>query len=489
MKHCTAAILALLVVMLFARFQVLAVAQPAPYVLTDKPLYTLRDKQVLLQGAGYEPKQTYYVWLQGPLDNLTRSTGIGFVTTENGEIPSILPVTAPPTVTLTIEAASPVGTYLVSISNSSTTDLAVAQVHYGIWGTSKSLYQRTETVQTTGGGILPKATLKMTIQNPTGAQVYDATVAADETGLFQATWKTTPDALTESYSIIIHGTGTRDDPAAEFLSILRFTVTPATLNVTVHAQPDGPYQRTEKVSAEFVIRYPDATAVTNIREGILPVGFYAGQIKRAELALVASDATSGIWVAERNIQMNATLDTSYRFVIAANAFDDGYGNTGPERDVETDMFTVVPAKLQVSTSLNSTRYEIPLETVTVYVRPSYPDGSPVTNATIRARLSTAGSMVNASVGYDKNAAVWVVTYSYSLGDLLRPGAWTLSVEASDAYGNSGSAAQEIIAEPYYFIGILLVVIFAVLVVRWFLSRYWHRLYLRAKRVSSAFRTR
>jgi hypothetical protein len=489
MKRCPTMIVALLVVMVLIRFQVLAVAQPIPYVLTDKPLYTSRDKQVLLQGAGYEPKQTYYVWLQGPLDNLTRSTGIGFVTTENGEIPSILPVTAPPTVSLPIESSSPPGTYLVSISNSTTVDSAVARAHYGIWGTSKYLYQRTETVQTKGGGILPKASVKVTIQNPTGAQVYDMTVAANETGSFEATWKIPPDAVTESYSILVHGIGTRDDPVTEFVSISRFTVTPATLIVAVHGQPDGPYERTQKVSAKFVTLYPDSTPVVTIKEGLMPVAFYAGQIKRAELALVASDPTSGIWAAERKIQRNATLDAEYRFVMVANAFDDGYGNTGPEKNVETDSFTVVPATLQVSVSLNSTHYQIPLDTITAYVSVSYPDGSPVTNATVRAWLSSADSISNASVTYDKTAAVWVVGYRFSLGDLLRPGAWTLSMKAADIYGNFGSASLEIVAEPYYFIAILLLAVFALLMVRWFLSKYWHRLYLRAKRASSSFRDR
>ena len=481
--------MALLAVMLLVRFNVLAVAQPTPYVLTDKPLYTSRDKQVLLQGAGYEPKQTYYVWLQAPLDNLTHSTGIGFVTTENGEIPSILPVTAPPTVSLPIESASPLGTYLVSISNSTTVDSAVARAHYGIWGTSKYLYQRTETVQTSGGGVLPKASLKMTIQNPTGAQVYDTALATNETGSFRASWKIPPDAATESYSILIHGTGTRDEPAAEFVSISRFTVAPAILNVTVHAQPDGPYQRTQKVSAEFVIRYPDSTPVVKMREGLMPVAFYAGQLKRAELALVASDTTSGIWAAERKIQRNATLETSYRFVMVANAFDDGYGNIGPEENVETDSFTVLPATLQVSISVNSTQYQVPLDTVTAYVKANYPDGLPVTNATVRAWFNSAGSTANASTTYHETAAVWVATYRFSLGDLARPGGWTLTVETADIYGNSGSASLEIVAEPYYFIAILLLLVFALLLARWFLSKYWHRLYLRAKRVSSAFRDR
>ena len=489
MKRFHGTILALLAIMLFIRFQPLTVAQTTPYVLTDKPLYTSRDRQVLLQGAGYQPRQTYHVWLQSPLDNSTCNTGISFVTTENGEIPSILPVTAPPTVSLPIESTSPFGTYLVSISDLTTLDSGVAQAHYGVWGTSKYVYQRTETVQTSGGGIFPKTSLKVTIQSPTGVQVYDTTLAADEAGFFQVAWKIPVDAVTESYSILVHGTGTRDDPAAEFVSILRFTVTPVTLIVAVHGQLHGSYERTQKVAAEFVVLYPDSTPVVTMREGLMPVAFYAGQLKRAELALVASDPTSGIWVAERVIKRNATLDAEYKFVMKANAFDDGYGNTGPENDVETDSFTVVPARLQLSIELNSTHYQVPFDTITAYVRVSYPDGSPVTNVTLRAWLSGAGSTGNASVTYDKTTETWVVGYGFSWVDLLKLGARTLSVEAADVYGNSGSASLEIAAEPYYFIALVLLALFSVFVVRRFLSKYGHRLYLKAKRVFSSLRER
>jgi hypothetical protein len=460
-----------------------------PYVLTDKPLYTSRDRQVLLQGAGYEPATTYIVWLQSPLDNSTQNTGISFATTENGEIPSILPVTAPPTVLLPIELTSPLGTYLVSISNSTSADSGVARAHYGIWGTTKYVYQRTETIETRGGGVLPKASMKVTIQDPTGTQVYDKTIAANETGSFQTTWRIPPDSVTESYSILVHGTGTRDDPNAEFVSISRFLVTPATLIVVVHRQPDGRYERTQKASAEFVILYPDSTPVVSMKDGLKPVTFYAGQYRRADLELVAVDTTSGIWVAERRIQENATLSVQYRFAMVANAFDDGNRNTGPEYDIETGNFTVVPATLRVDTSLNSTHYEVPLDTVTAYVRANYPDGLPVSNATVRATLNGSGSTANATVNYDNAAAAWVASYRFSLGDVIRPGAWTLSVDVVDVYGNSGSASLEVITEPYYFIAIMVLAVFALLVARWLLSRYGRRLSLRAKRLSSSFRRR
>jgi hypothetical protein len=489
MKRGPAMILGLLVIVTFIRFQALAAAQPIPYVLTDKPLYTSRDKQVLLQGGGFAPANSYYVWLQSPVDNLTRNTGVSFVTTDKGELPSIPPATTPPAVLLPIERDGPLGTYLVSVSNSTTSDSATARAHYGVWGTDKSSYQRTEIVQARGGGILPKETLRVTIRNPAGTIVQDASVGANGTGTFLATWKIPPDALTESYAVLIQGTGTYDDTQAEFVSTSKFSVAPAMLNATIHRQPDGPYERAQKASAEFVILYPDSTPVTSIKEGLKPVAFYSGQFRRADLGLVATDPTSGIWIAERMIQKNATLGADYRFMIGANAFDDGYGNTGPEKNVETGSFAVLPATLQVGVSLNSTHYQVLLDTITAYVKASYPDGIPVMNATVRAWLSRAGSIANADVTYDKAAAVWVVSYRFSPGDLLRPGAWTLSVDTADIYGNSGSASLEIVAEPYYFIAILLLAVFALLVARWFMSRYWRRLYLRVKRVSSSFRDR
>ena len=490
MKRYPAILILLLVaVALVARFHISAMAQPAPYVLTEKPLYTLRDKQVLLQGGGYAPAKPYYVWLQTPVENSTRYTGVSFVTTENGEIPSILPVTTPPTVSLPIESTSPLGTYLLTISNSTTVDSPVAQAHYGIWGASKSVYQRTEVIRTTGGGIMPKGTLKMTIRNPGGVIVNDISVTANETGAFLATWRIPPDAMKESYTVLIQGTGTYDDSDAEFVSTSKFSVAPALLSVRVHIQPDGTYERTQKATAEFVILYPDSTPVVSMKEGLTPVAFYAGQFRRADLPLAATDTTSGIWAVERRIQRNATLGAEYRFVMPANGFDDGYGNTGPEKDVETDSFTVVPATLQVSTSLNSTTYQVPLDTITAYTQVNYPDGSSVANATVRAWLSAVGSKANATVTCDKSGGVCAIRYSFSLLDLIRLGAWTLTVEARDIYGNAGSASLGVVVEPYYFLAILIVAVVALLLARRFLSRYWRRLHLGAKRASSALRHR
>jgi len=471
----------LLVVTFAAGFPILSVAQAAPSLLTDQSFYTLRDKQVVLQGVGFKAKGSYVIWIQTPFDNSTRNSGQTFTATDKGEIP--------PGVSLPIEPTSPLGTHLVSISDLPASDTAIARAHYGIWSTDKYVYQRTEVVQVKGGGILPKGSLKATIRNPAAAFVYDATIAANETGTFVTTWKIPPDAITESYTVFIDGVGTYDYPDKEFVSISKFSVTPAVLNVTVLAQPAALYERMQIASAEFLVQYRDSTAVTSIKEGLKPATFYAGQFKVADLGLAPSGAASGIWVGQFKIPRNATLGVKYKFMLPASSFDDGYGNTGPENDIETDSFSVNPAMLRISTSFNSTHYQVPFDTMTAYTQVTYPDGGVTTNATVRGWLTYGNMKVNATVSYDEAAAVWVVKHAFTWNDLLRPGAWNLTLEAKDTYGNVGSASAEVIVEPYTVLEMMLAVIVALVVARWLLSKYWRRLYLGAKRVLSAFRGR
>jgi len=477
----TAIVVMLLAVIFIVHSPVPVTAQTRPSLVTDQALYTLRDRQVLLQGDGYTPRREYAIWLQTPLDNSTRNSGLTFVTTDKGQVP--------PAISLPIEPSSPLGTYLVSISNSTKSDAAVARAHYGIWGTDKYVYQRTEVVQARGGGVLPKTSLKVTIRDPTAAFVYDSTIAANETGSFLAAWKIQPDAITESYTVFIDGVGTYDSPNAEFVSISKFSVTPALLNVTVRGPPNLSYERMQTASTELVVQYPDSTAVTSMKDGLTPVALYAGQFKIADLSLAVSGTTSGIWIAQSKIPMNASLDVKYKFMVSASAFDDGKGNIGPGKDIETSSFGVLPATLDLNTVLNSTHYQVPFDTLIAYTQVSYPDGSSVANATVRAWLVAAGSKVNATVTRDRVNPVWIVKYAFSWGDLSRLGNWELSVEATDIYGNAGSGSLEVSAEPYTLLEILIAAAIVVLVVRWLLLRFWRHLYLGTRRVMSVLRAR
>jgi hypothetical protein len=149
----------------------------------------------------------------------------------------------------------------------------------------------------------------------------------------------------------------------------------------------------------------------------------------------------------------------------------------------------MPASLVLNTALNSTHYQIPFDAVIAYTQVSYPDGTPVSNATVQAWWIAGNIRSNATVTYDERSAVWIVRYQFLFGDLLRFGTWTLSEETNDIFGNKGSASLEVTADPYFFLAIVLIAVAAVLLVRWFLSRYWHRIYLGTKRVLTTIRRR
>ena len=103
-------------------------AKAAPSLSTDNYLYTIRDKQVTLVGSGLTPSQPYYLWIRGPGGNKTRYTGVSFTPVSGGLIP--------PDITYPLSANSQLGTYLISLSTSSTTDNAQATAHFGIWGSA-----------------------------------------------------------------------------------------------------------------------------------------------------------------------------------------------------------------------------------------------------------------------------------------------------------------------------------------------------------------
>ncbi len=217
------------------------------------PLYTLRDKQVTLVGSGYVPSQVYYIWVMGPKDNRTTYSGTSFTAISTGLIP--------PGGGLPLSANSTLGTYLVSISNSSTVDTSQARAHFGIWGTSKPLYQRTESLTILGGGLFPGVNAKLSIRNSAGDYVNTATVATDVKGNFNYTWRIPQDSATDAYRVFIDGTGTFDNAQQDYLSELTFTVTQAALTVKVSQQPDPSYQRTETAKVSLTITYPDGSPV------------------------------------------------------------------------------------------------------------------------------------------------------------------------------------------------------------------------------------
>lgn len=457
---------------------VLPPAHGAATLQTDSSLYTLRDKQVTLMGSGFGG-QNYYVWVRSPDENSTHLSGKSFSPISGGMIP--------PSVALPINADAPLGTYLVSVSTSATNDNREAVAHFGIWGTTKPLFQRTQSVRILGGGLFAGTSFKTSIRNPAGDYVHIATVVTSAQGNFNHTWRIPEDSVTETYKVIIDGTGTFDNSQQDYVSESRFTVTQATFSVGIVTQPSPSYQRTETAKITMTFKYPDGTPVLKSKANLRPVLFLQNQSTVGYATLSLTDAANGIWTAESKIPVNATPSPRYRFDLPAQSFDDGFGNKGGPADTFSEYFQISNASLRFASEVNGTVIQVPFGQVSIISRITYPDGTAFFNGTARVQVSTGSSTSTVQLSYDPAIIGWRASYSSALTDLWRVGVWKLRVEARDVYGNSGTATYEVATQPYLFIALIAILVAIVLFARWTLSRYGRKVYFRIRKIVMRFR--
>jgi hypothetical protein len=443
-------------------------------------LYTTRDKQVSLTGSGYAPNQAYYVWVKTPKNNRTLYSGTSFTALASGLIPPTIGFPIPPNATL--------GTYLVTVSNSTSADTGEARAHFGIWGTVKPLYQRTESVLMFGGGLFPGVSFKLSIRDSAGAYVKTTTIASDVSGNFNYTWRIPSDAVAGTYEVFIDGTGTFDNSQQGYVSESKFTVTPAVLAVKVAQQPSLSYQRTETATFSFGLSYPDGSPVIKSDPTIRPVTLLRNQSTVVSAAVSLIDASNGIWGSNSKIAVNATLSSKYRFLLPAMSFDDGSGNKGGAIDTYSQYFQVQNASLVIKSVVNGTQIQVPFGQVGVISRISYPDGTPMTNGTVMVSVSTDSSTHQLALKYDPTLGAWRGSYSSSLSDLWSVGKWTLQVEAADVLGNSGTSTYGVTAQPYLFLILIGGIIAVVLFSRWTISRYGRKVYFRIRKMLQRLRS-
>ena len=438
------------------------------------PLYTTRDKQITLTGSGYAANKTFYVWLKSPNDNNTHYSGTSFASLSSGLIP--------PAVAIPISPNATFGTYVLSVSDSIKRDTSDTTAHFGIWGTAKPLYQRTESVKIMGGGLFPGVSLKLSIRDPAGNYVETTTVASNVAGDFNYSWRIPQDGVAETYSIIIDGTGTFDNAQQDYVSESKFTVTPAVLTVNVAQQPNTSYERTQSPRFSMALTYPDGSPVMKSKQGLSPVTLLLNQSTVETVAVSLIDPSNGIWAADAKIPPNATPSSMYRFELPASSFDDGFGNKGGAVDTFSGYFQVHNASLVITSEVNGTQIQVPFGQVSVISKITYPDGTPVLNGTVTVFLSNSSSASKIQLMYDPALGAWRGSYSSSFWDLWRVGKWTLKVQAADLFGNSGTSTFEVAAQPYLFLVIIGVVVAVVLVGRWTVSRYGRKMYLRIRKV-------
>jgi hypothetical protein len=363
----------------------------------------------------------------------------------------------------------------------------VATAHYGIWGTVKPLYQRTETAKILGGGLFA-GTSFISIRNPAGDYVINSSIPVYSDGDFNYSWRIPVSAVPETYNVFIDGRGTFDNAQLDYVSETQFSVTPATLYPTIDVQPSPSYQRTELAKLSMSLTYPDGSSVVRVLSNTHPVILLQNQSTVAFASLALSGQANGVWSVTVKLPVNATISSKYRFELPAMSFDDGFGNKGGLTDTYSNYFSVNNASLTISSSINGTQIQVPFGAVSIISKISYPDGTPLTaNATVSVIVSAGSSTSLLTLGYDPAVGAWRGSYSSSITDIWHPGTWILKVQAVDSYGNMGSASYEISAQPYLFLVIVAVVVLLAFAGRWVYARYGRKVYFRTRKLIQRFR--
>lgn len=458
-------------------------ASPAnPTISMEQPMYTRFNKEAYIRGTGFTTGN-YYVWMQRPDQNSTRYTGTSFQPAADGSIPS--------ETNIPINIDYPFGTYKVSVSQSLSSDTSLTQCHFGLWGTDKSVYQRTESVLILGGGTWPGSTVTLMVRNPEKKFVFNSTVATDVNGTFSAKWRIPNNALVGSDDVFIDGTGTLDDPKKDYFYRIGFTVTSATLLISVHAMPQSTYQRTETSAMDFLVKYPDGSPVVSVGGDVAPVSLTSDSIVVTQIYPKLIDNANGVWRAAWEIPVNATLGSEYRFELNSEAFDDGFKNTGRSDKIVSDVFKITPATLRIETEINKTTYQVVFDWIRIKSSVMYPSGAAMNHGRVMLRMIHGSMNQTIPMTYDNSTGFWYATRPLTLLELRQIGSWTLSIEANDGLGNIGVASTEVNVQPWLavltFASLAFGVFFLVRGLQWLRRRHWKKLLDTVKNLPIPFR--
>ena len=302
---------------------------------------------------------------------------------------------------------------------------------------SPSTYQRTETVGIRAAGYNASESVSVTIRTfTTSTLVFSQTLPATTAGIVSTSWKVPKNATIDDYIVTVTGTSTKKSPP----DAQGFAVTAATMTIPTLTSAKTTYQRTETMSFSFQASYPDGS-IANTGIGLLTLAPPTG----ANITLTANyDGLSQSFIATYKTLIDNQTGT-WKATIAAHAYGDGYGNTGPNTR-QTSTPQLIPAALNVN--INATSY-VPIgQQVNFNATITYPDGTSLTSGPgVGAYLLYTGSPpVNRTISgfiFDTTLQKWVGSYIPQSSD--PGGLYSLVIKASDSPNppNSGSGTKAV----------------------------------------------
>ena len=450
---------------------------PRPVIDTDSPAYSHLAREILISGYDLQASLTYFLWLQKPGLQNASYTGISFVATTTGGVPY-------PNVNIALDIPPALGTYGLTISTSSTFNSASAGCHFGVIGPARALYQRRETANFVGGGVLPGSTVRIDIRNPMDALVSNMTAIANNAGEFEYTWPIPNNVQVGTWTMSVGGIGTYDNSFERHRADGQFGIVEASLKLSIHQQPLSLYQRAETARIAFIVKYPDQSPVTTIKPGLKPVFVSRTGIKAQSLPLVLTDAINGIWTTEYTIPRNETLGKDFTFTVSAGSFDDGFGNKAPSSILVSSQFEVASAQLTISILSPKPTYEILFESISLNATVKYPDGSDLVDGKVSAIFESGTLRDVRPLVFHERSSSWILTYYLAISEIQRIRTWKMTLTAEDAYGNSGAISLEIGVRAFWLIVVVATSsVLAVVLVKWVGEETGLRKLLKRRRVT------
>ncbi len=339
----------------------------------------------------------------------------------------------------------------------------VASSYFFINIVDSSEHERTQTASIQASGYIASESVTLTIRTQTTATlVFSQTTTASPAGIVTASWKIPRNATIDTYVVTVSGTSTVKTPP----DTQHFLVNPATMSVATIVLFKPVYQRTETMQFSFQPAYPDGT-FPSTGVGLLTLARPSGS--KIILTATYNNYTQTF---NANYPTTATNETGiWTVTLAARAYGDGYGNTGPATNtLNTPQLT--PAILAVNVTATSTNIAVGQQ-LKFNATVMYPDDTFLQSGTVKAYLLYGGTpAINDSVPmvFDTTLGLWVGSYTVRSGDI--GGLWSLVVKASDSSGpaNAGTSTRAINIQnnppasfPLYYFGIIAAIIAGLLI--------------------------
>lgn len=414
--------LALFIALTLAPVPKLAAQAAGPQITTAQLLYPIWHVggKVNFTASRLTINNTYYVWYQRPNDPYTRYAGTSLFAKTT---------TAPFQVTVT--ATDSAGTYLVSLSTGLAADTHVAVAHFGVFGTDRSSYKRTDVVHIAGGGFAPNSTILAALTTR-GVSAGNLTLQIDTKGNFNTTYTLFPSILTGQ--LVLSLTGSTFDSRTSATATTSMSVTAAPLTISMQTQPEPIVERTSNATSSLKITYPDGSPVTTSASNSTRVEVVSdtGGIA-TEVQLVASNPSGGIWTVSWMPSFSANLG-SFHFIFSPSDFDDKFGNLGQGPTITSNSFQITPAHTALVIQGNATiQRTLPADIVII---PTYHDGKPFANVTQASGNVTEVGGAPHQLLFNRTLDEFVGHFKTTPNSTL--GTLTASATVTDLFGNTAT---------------------------------------------------